>query len=103
MRATGSASTNAAALHTGKDSLMTKLLVAVLATAMAAPAAMASIPQAHSTPVAVTTVQPATIMEARRGRGADDPAGHIRGGKGADDPAGHIRGGKGADDKPNHG
>ena len=26
---------------------------------------------------------------ARRGRGADDPKGHIRGGKGKDDPVGH--------------
>lgn len=51
-------------------------------------------------------------------RGADDPAGHVRGGKGkddganhkrqgADDPAGHVRGGGGKgrggkDDGPNH-
>ena len=44
---------------------------------------------------------------ARRGRGADDPAGHIRRGRGADDPAGHVRGGgkrrgRGADDGPRH-
>lgn len=55
---------------------------------------------------------------ARRGRGADDPAGHVRGGggkddganhkrHGADDPAGHVRGGGGKgrggkDDGPNH-
>ncbi len=31
-------------------------------------------------------------------RGADDPAGHVRGGQGADDPAGHVRRGRGADD-----
>lgn len=34
------------------------------------------------------------IIEARRGRGADDPAGHIRRGRGADDPAGDDRGGR---------
>ena len=32
-----------------------------------------------------------------RGRGADDPIGHIRGGHGADDSIGHIRRGRGAD------
>ncbi len=42
-----------------------------------------------------------------RGRGADDPADHVRGGHGADDPAGDDRGrgrgrGRGADDGPNH-
>gem|GEM_PF-4982198 len=39
---------------------------------------------------------------ASQGRGADDPAGHVRHGGGADDPAGHVRHG-GADDAPNHG
>lgn len=29
------------------------------------------------------------IREARRGRGADDPAGHNRRGRGSDDPVGH--------------
>ena len=33
-----------------------------------------------------------------RGRGADDPIGHIRGGQGADNPIGHVRQGRGADD-----
>lgn len=68
-----------------------------------------------------------SLLLSRRGRGADDPAGHIRGGKGkddgaghtsltvpalgqefarrgrgADDGAGHIRGGKGKDDPAGH-
>ena len=34
-------------------------------------------------------VWPDYIVLARRGRGADDPAGDDRGGRGADDPAGH--------------
>lgn len=42
----------------------------------------------------------------RRGRGADDGPGHIRGGKGADDAPGddrgRRRGGHGADDGPGH-
>ncbi len=39
-----------------------------------------------------------------KGRGKDDPAGHVRGGKGKDDPAGDDRGGRGRgkDDGPNH-
>jgi hypothetical protein len=42
-----------------------------------------------------------------KGRGKDDPVGHVRGGgkgKGKDDPAGDDRGGKGRgkDDGPNH-
>ena len=54
-------------------------------------------------PVEVTT----DAQMARRGRGADDPAGHVRRGRGADDPAGHVRGGgkqrgRGADDGPRH-
>ena len=57
-----------------------------------------------------------SLLLSRRGRGADDPAGHIRGGKGKDDPAGHAgliipvdhsvefaRRGRGKDDAVNHG
>ncbi|WP_210183427.1 hypothetical protein, partial [Methylobrevis pamukkalensis] len=33
----------------------------------------------------------ASEAQARRGRGADDGAGHVGGGKGADDGAGHTR------------
>ena len=38
----------------------------------------------------------------RRGRGADDGANHARRGRGADDGAGHQRRGRGADDGANH-
>lgn len=57
-----------------------------------------------------------SLLLSRRGRGADDPAGHIRGGKGKDDGAGHAalmapsdpspefaRRGRGKDDAVNHG
>jgi hypothetical protein len=37
-----------------------------------------------------------------RGRGADDPVGHVRQGRGADDPVGHVRRGRGADDPVGH-
>jgi len=40
--------------------------------------------------------------QAKQGRGADDPAGHVSGGNGADDPAGHVSGGNGADDPAGH-
>jgi len=40
---------------------------------------------------------------ASQGRGADDPAGHVRHGQGADDPAGHVRHHGAADDAPNQG
>jgi hypothetical protein len=63
-----------------------------------------------------------TDAMARRGRGTDDPAGHVRGegaghtsliqknkdlqiarrGRGADDGAGHQRRCRGCDDGPNH-
>ena len=45
------------------------------------------------------------IADARRGRGADDPAGHVRHGRGADDAPGDDHGGRrgrGSDDGPNH-
>lgn len=38
----------------------------------------------------------------RRGRGADDGAGHISGGHGTDDAVGHLSGGHGADDAVGH-
>jgi len=42
------------------------------------------------------------LVKRRRGRGQDDPAGHIRRGRGQDDPAGHIRQGRGQDDPAGH-
>ncbi len=44
----------------------------------------------------------AVTTDAMARRGADDPAGHVRGGHGADDPAGDDRGGHGADDPAGH-
>ncbi len=40
------------------------------------------------------------IQLARRGRGADDPAGHVRQCRGCDDPPGHVRQCRGCDDPP---
>jgi hypothetical protein len=71
---------------------------------------------------AVVMASFSTDAMARRGRGADDPAGHVRGegaghtlimkqdellqmarrGRGADDGPGHQRQCRGCDDGPNH-
>jgi hypothetical protein len=112
---------------------MTKAFIsAAFVASIICGAAAASIP-ADTGKTAVNGTTAPILMEARRGRGADDPAGHIRGGhgaddpvghasttglapavgqpmviearrgRGADDPAGHVRGGHGADDPVGHG
>lgn len=68
---------------------MSKVLVAALVVALAAPAARASIPEVSKTPAAGVPHASTRILEARRGRGADDPAGHTRRGRGADDAPNH--------------
>lgn len=71
-------------------------------------------PLATSVPRLAPGPQAPMTQDARRGRGADDPAGHTRRGRGADDAAGHAaikslplieeaRRGRRADDAPNHG
>ncbi|SHF95836.1 hypothetical protein SAMN05444339_1276 [Loktanella atrilutea] len=121
--------------HTFKTTLAG--LAGCLLALTAPSASMASIGDAGLGPIGVQIAMPADGVShdqlARRGRGADDPAGHVRGGgkgrgrgaddgprhtwmplpqdtefarRGADDPAGHVRGGgkgRGKDDAPNHG
>lgn len=58
------------------------IMLAALPTAIPAAQALISATGVHGESAPL-------IREARRGRGADDPAGHVRGGKGADDPVGH--------------
>ena len=76
----------------------------VAATAFALAAGFTAVPVSIEFAAAGLSVKEAKAF-ARRG--ADDPAGHVRGGgkgKGKDDPAGDDRGGKGRgrDDGPNH-
>ena len=91
-----------------------------LSAALTTVPAMASPGQPFASPEAGIALPflPGTDAEiARRGRGADDGAGHVRGGgkgRGADDGAGHTsldqkagdmifaRRGRGADDAPGH-
>ncbi|MFN0116045.1 MAG: hypothetical protein ACKVPY_15350 [Paracoccaceae bacterium] len=66
---------------------------ALILAVLAASGVSASVPAFADSKAAVQKQGAATlIIEARRGRGADDPAGDDRG-----------RGGHGADDGPNHG
>lgn len=73
---------------------MTRLLISAVILGLAAPAAIASIQATTQDGPTVHAASPAIplIQEARRGRGADDPAGHERRGRG-----------RGTDDGPNHG
>ena len=67
--------------------------------ALSTPAAAALAPAPALKAVAAAEAPAAgTEVLARRGRGADDPAGHNAG-----DDRGRRRGGHGADDAPNHG
>ena len=75
--------------------MKTMLTGAVCALALAA--ALATAP-ALTAGTAAEAPAAGTEVLARRGRGADDPAGHNAG-----DDRGRRRGGHGADDAPNHG
>ncbi len=103
-----------------KTTFLTAALFSAPAFASVAPAETTSTP-------AFERSQDGDMQLSRRGRGADDGAGHdrrgrgkddgpnhtsikgddsqqvARRGRGADDGAGHVRGGHGADDAPNHG
>jgi hypothetical protein len=71
-----------------KYTLAQAVLAALLSTG-----AQAALPLSNPTPPMPTVAtNPTTphLIEARRGRGADDPAGHTRRGRGADDPMGHA-------------
>jgi hypothetical protein len=108
-----------------------KTILSAAILAAAASQGFASVPADTATKATVDAASATSVLiEARRGRGADDPAGHQRRGRGADDPAGHasatgtapvvgapyvvqarrgaddpaghVRGGKGADDPAGH-
>lgn len=70
---------------------MTRFLISAVIIGLAAPATLASTQSTAQDHPSVQAKSP-LIQEARRGRGADDPAGHERRGRG-----------RGADDAPNHG
>ena len=69
----------------------TPVLMAVLSTAAvaSAPDAVPSAQAITSVVVAGSTGAAPVILEARRGRGADDGAGHTRRGRGTDDAPNH--------------
>lgn len=73
------------------------LLAAPALLSTPAAAALATAPALKAV-AAADAAAAGTEMLARRGRGADDPAGHNAG-----DDRGRRRGGHGADDAPNHG
>jgi hypothetical protein len=102
-------------------SLLTKIIAAG-AVALSLTAASAAIAMVQETVLPqFSAALPGTasddsLLLSRRGRDADDPAGHVRGGKGKDDGAGHTslmvpadhslefaRRGRGKDDAVNHG
>lgn len=68
--------------------ILTQAALAAL-TATGALAALPTTAPPRDVPAITSAAIPAPILEARRGRGADDPAGHTRRGRGADDPVGH--------------
>lgn len=70
---------------------MKTMIGPILTAALLFAALPAALPAAQAMFAATSVKAPSThpLREARRARGADDPAGHVRGGKGADDPVGH--------------
>lgn len=100
--------------------LLPLLASATMALALCGPGLAAPVTGLEGAPLAAGLTQPAPqddlFLLARRGRGADDGAGHQRRGRGKDDGAGHAalpmdqgdmiqiaRRGRGRDDGPRHG